>query len=264
MSTRHVPSCRTESDGTYSVRFLNLDWCGPETQAKYPDFMMSTQVDWPDDALEGMPILEKHDLEMAELMFRPNDSLVKEQRLRKRMAVVRIPLSGCATEAALLRSVVHSSSKPNKAAVDFTGCERVACSIAACNVHMNSPDKCRTSCFLENGKALPMVSCKTPSSSANLILSFNGWCTNLCCEVSLVDWISDTRFQGYTVLQSLVKCLDHRDIMSDTACSQAKGLLGCAIHCALNLVRQTSTQAAPSLVSTLLSCKPTIGDGFCL
>ena len=90
MSTRHVPSCRTDSDGTYSVRFLNLDWCGPETQAKYPDFMMSTQVDWPEDALEGMPILQKHDLEMAELMFRPNDNVVKEQRLRKRMAVVRM------------------------------------------------------------------------------------------------------------------------------------------------------------------------------
>ena len=29
--------------------------------------------------MEGMPILEKHDLEMAELMFRPNDNLVQEQ-----------------------------------------------------------------------------------------------------------------------------------------------------------------------------------------
>ena len=42
----------------------------------------------------------------------------------------------------------------------------------------------------------------------------------------MVDWISDTRSQGYTGLQSLVKCLDHRDIMSDTACSQAKVVLG--------------------------------------
>ena len=92
MSTRHVPSCRTESNGTYSIWFLSLDWCGPETQAKYPDFM-STHIDWPDDALEGMPILEKHDLEMAELMFRPNDDLVKEQRQRKRMASVRMALN---------------------------------------------------------------------------------------------------------------------------------------------------------------------------
>ena len=29
--------------------------------------------------------------------------------------------------------------------------------------------------------------------------------------VPLIDWISDTLFQGYTNLQSLVKCLDHRN-----------------------------------------------------
>jgi len=44
---------------------------------------------------------------------------------------------------------------------------------------------------------------------------------------SLTDWMSDTRSQGYTDLQSLVKCLDHRVIVSDTACSQAKVVLGC-------------------------------------
>ncbi len=48
--------------------------------------------------------------------------------------------------------------------------------------------------------------------------------------VPLIDWISNTRSQGYTDLQSLVKCLDHRDIVSDTACSQAKVVLGCAMH----------------------------------
>ncbi len=85
LSTRYVPCCRPESDGSYSVRFLDLDWCGPETQAKYPDFM-SRYIDWPDDALEGTPILEKHDLEMAELMFRPNDKSVQDQRRRKRQA----------------------------------------------------------------------------------------------------------------------------------------------------------------------------------
>jgi len=31
-------------------------------------------------------------------------------------------------------------------------------------------------------------------------------------------------------LQSLVKCLDHRDIGSDTACNQAKVVLGSAMH----------------------------------
>ena len=33
---------------------------------------------------------------------------------------------------------------------------------------------------------------------------------------SLIYWISDTLSQGYTNLQSLVKCLDHRGIASDT------------------------------------------------
>ncbi len=51
---------------------------------------------------------------------------------------------------------------------------------------------------------------------------------NTC--VSLVDWISDTLSQGYTNLQSLVNCLDHRNIVSDTVCSQAKVVLGCVIH----------------------------------
>ncbi len=47
----------------------------------------------------------------------------------------------------------------------------------------------------------------------------------------LVDWISDTLSQGYTGLQSLVKCLDHRDIMSDTACSQAKVVYALLAEC---------------------------------
>jgi len=46
----------------------------------------------------------------------------------------------------------------------------------------------------------------------------------------LIDWISDTLSQGYTDLQSLVKCLDHRDIVSDTGCSQAKVVIGCAMQ----------------------------------
>ena len=41
-------------------------------------------------------------------------------------------------------------------------------------------------------------------------------------QVSLIDWISDTRSQGHTDLQNLVKCLDHRGIvlMSETVGSQ--------------------------------------------
>ena len=44
------------------------------------------------------------------------------------------------------------------------------------------------------------------------------------CHLSLIDWISDTRSQGYINLQSLVKCLDHRGVASGTytVCSQAR------------------------------------------
>ena len=47
---------------------------------------------------------------------------------------------------------------------------------------------------------------------------------------SLINWISDTLSQGYTSLQSLVKCLGHRNIVSDTVCSQVQVVLGCAMH----------------------------------
>lgn len=40
--------------------------------------------------------------------------------------------------------------------------------------------------------------------------------------ISLIDWTSYTLSQGHTDWQSLVKCLDHRNIMSETGCSQAK------------------------------------------
>ena len=36
--------------------------------------------------------------------------------------------------------------------------------------------------------------------------------------------------QEYTNVQSLVKCPDHGDIASDTACSQAKVVLSCAMR----------------------------------
>ena len=49
------------------------------------------------------------------------------------------------------------------------------------------------------------------------------------CRVSLIDWISDTRPQGYTDLQSLVKCLDHRCCGRDNMQS-CKAVLGCAMH----------------------------------
>ena len=43
--------------------------------------------------------------------------------------------------------------------------------------------------------------------------------------ISLIYWISDALSQGYTILQSLVKCLDHRYSMQSS-----KVVLGCAMH----------------------------------
>ena len=43
-----------------------------------------------------------------------------------------------------------------------------------------------------------------------------------CVAGFLLDWISDILSQGYTDLQSLVKCLDRRGVASDTVCSQAR------------------------------------------
>ncbi len=55
----------------------------------------------------------------------------------------------------------------------------------------------------------------TPHEIETEMLSPRHW-------LSLVDWISDTLSQGYTNLQSLVKCLDHRGVPPDTLCSQAR------------------------------------------
>ena len=134
-------------------------------QAKYPSFM-SRHIDWPDDALESTPILGKHDLEMVELMSRPNDK-AQDQRRRK-SAWHTILLSGCIAKASLLTAevvnrgkyilsdsfkhgglnapvsnfcselsfAVPGCSKPDKAALNFAGCDSAACS----NVHVDIPD----------------------------------------------------------------------------------------------------------------------------
>ena len=49
---------------------------------------------------------------------------------------------------------------------------------------------------------------------------------SLLGHISLIGWVSDTLSQGYTNLQSLVKCLDHRVIVSvlNTVCSQARAV----------------------------------------
>ena len=59
-----------------------------------------------------------------------------------------------------------------------------------------------------------------------------------CDMPSLIDWTSDTHSQGYTNLQNLVKCLDHRDIVSDTVCSQAR--LCWAVICLLWMTKLIS------------------------
>jgi len=56
-----------------------------------------------------------------------------------------------------------------------------------------------------------------------------------CDMPSLTDWTSDTE---YTDLQSLVKCLNHRDSVSDTVCSEAR--LCWAVICLLWMTRLLS------------------------
>ena len=48
----------------------------------------------------------------------------------------------------------------------------------------------------------------------------------------LMEWISGTLSQGYTDLQSWLKCLDHSGVVLvlDTVCSQARVVLGCVLH----------------------------------
>ena len=114
----------------YSIRFL--DWTGGlETQAKYFSFM-SRHIDWPDDVFEGTPTLQKHDLDMADFMSKPNDTQVQSQRQRKRRVPVRfiwrlITLSGCITEVFWLTSAVLGCSKLDKAAVNVPGLLAAMC-----------------------------------------------------------------------------------------------------------------------------------------
>ena len=54
----------------------------------------------------------------------------------------------------------------------------------------------------------------------------------ICNSACLIGWISDTLSQGYTDLQSVAKCLDHGGIVLvlDTVCSQARAVVGSAMH----------------------------------
>lgn len=51
----------------------------------------------------------------------------------------------------------------------------------------------------------------------------------VCQYTYFLDCISETLFQGYTTLQSLVQCMSHRGIASGTSCSQAR--LRQAVQC---------------------------------
>ena len=42
----------------------------------------------------------------------------------------------------------------------------------------------------------------------------------VCLSISMIVRTSDIRCQEYTELQSLIKCLDHRDIVLVTVCGQ--------------------------------------------
>ncbi len=61
-------------------------------------------------------------------------------------------------------------------------------------------------------------------------------CSRLCSTYTYLPWISDTSSQGYTNLQSLVKCLDHRDALTsnylpDPAPNNTHLLACCRLAC---------------------------------
>ena len=58
-------------------------------------------------------------------------------------------------------------------------------------------------------------------------------------------------------MQSLVKCLVHRDTVSDTRCSQAKVVFACAMHCQL-----VDTGAVVAGRAGSVQPSPRAGDGF--
>jgi hypothetical protein len=71
-----------------------------------------------------------------------------------------------------------------------------------------------------------------------------GFALDSSTHLSMIDWISDTRSQGYTNLQSLVECLNHRDIVS------AIPLCARGIHCSM------------SVFAYGCICEPVNGAGF--
>ncbi len=70
--TRH-----RQKDGTYPLRFIDLDWAGPAGEATYPPFMNHTHIKWPEGVRTNAPILAEHDVSMAKRSY---ELLVFEQK----------------------------------------------------------------------------------------------------------------------------------------------------------------------------------------
>lgn len=72
---------------------------------------------------------------------------------------------------------------------------------------------------------LQMVDLLLHQCSRHKRLRQKGKCLSLL-EAFLIDWISNTCFQGYTDLQSLIKCLN------DDSMQSSKVVVSCAtMHC---------------------------------
>ena len=71
------------------------------------------------------------------------------------------------------------------------------------------------------------VETESETESTSIRVLRNAFLTAILCFVARISY---TRSQGYTDLQSLVNCLDARDILLDATRSQAKVVLGCTMH----------------------------------
>ena len=96
-------------------------------------------------------------------------------------------------------------------------------SVCVCPMHICSSTYSNEACTVHQPFVFSSLQCKCHFAIA--ILSVH----------SLIDWISDTRSQGCTDLQSLVKCLDHRGIVLalDTVYVHVCSQTHLSVHCGL-------------------------------
>ena len=101
--------CRTRhqhEDGTFPLRFIDLDWAGRAGEAVYPPFMNHTHIKWPSGVTTNAHVLAEHDVSMA---MRSYDLLVFEQKqlkLHKPRTRVAPPSNTCAR--AIMRADLES------------------------------------------------------------------------------------------------------------------------------------------------------------